>query len=195
MKIIGITGTSGSGKGYVCGILRSKGYTVIDSDALCHDVYENDPECIKEIGEHFPSSVVAQRIDRAALRKIVFSDKDKLEQLNSIAHKYILRKMDGMIAEAVSHGCKVVFVDAPQLFEAGLNDKCNSVVSVIAPYDLKIKRIIERDGINKEAAETRLLNQHNDKFFISNSDFIINNDGKSDISYQITKILTSILGA
>lgn len=193
MKIIGITGTSGSGKGYICDILRSKGYTVIDSDELCHDVYENDAECIKEIGEHFPSSVVSQKIDRRILGKIVFSDKDKLKKLNSIAHKYILRKMDSMIAEAASCGCKVVFVDAPQLFEAGLDARCDSVVSVIAPYDLKIERIIERDGIDKEAAETRLLNQHNDKFFISNSDFIINNDGRNDISYQITKILTSIL--
>lgn len=193
MKIIGITGTSGSGKSYVSGILRGLGYKVIDSDRLCHELYETDTACISEIRETFGGVITDGKVDRSKLSKIVFSDGEKLKKLNSIAHKYVLQSLDFTLKELAQKGEKTVFIDAPQLFESGLDKKCGYIIAVTAPNGEKIKRIIMRDGISREAAESRLSNQYDNDFFLANSNFVINNDGKEDVTFQVMKALSSIL--
>ena len=192
MKIIGITGTSGSGKGYISDILRDLGYKVFDADKICHEIYENNAECISEINNIFHDVITDGKVDRSKLSKIVFDDKEKLNKLNYVAHKYVLYSLDSSLKESEENGEQTVFIDAPQMYESGLDKKCSYIVSVIAPIDIKIKRITERDKISEEAAKKRLSNQYDDAFFISKSDFIINNDGKEDVYYQVIKILSSI---
>ncbi len=193
MKIIGITGTSGSGKGYVSDLLRSFGYKVIDSDRLCHELYETDTACISEIRETFGDVITDGKVDRSKLSGIVFSDAVKLKKLNSIAHKYVLQSLDLTLKELEQKGEKTVFIDAPQLFESGLDKKCSYIIAVTAPDEEKIQRIIKRDGIGRDAAVSRLSNQYDNDFFLANSNFVINNDGTEDVTSQVTEALSSIL--
>ena len=128
MKIIGITGTSGSGKGYVSDILRGLGYKVFDADKICHEIYENNDECISEINNIFRDVITDGKVDRSKLSKIVFNDKEKLNKLNCVAHKYVLYSLDSSLKESEENGEKTVFIDAPQMYESGLDKKCSYIV-------------------------------------------------------------------
>lgn len=193
MLIIGLTGISGSGKGYVCSIFVRHGIPCIDTDEIVHRLYESDPECIAQIRELFGDGVISDNgtVDRAALREIVFSDKEQLQKLNAAVHRHTLLSVDRRISEYTDRGHKAVVVDAPQLFESGYNKKCDVVISVMADNELRISRICKRDSISRDAAIARISNQKSDCFFADNSDYIVNNYGE-DVENQVIRILEQL---
>ncbi len=191
IMIAGITGRSGSGKSYVSNIFAQYGFTVIDSDAVSRNVTMADSACLKEITEFFGNGILLAdgSLNRRALGEIVFYDKDKLKTLTSITHKYILEEIERIIAESD----RDILIDAPLLFEADLDKRCDATIGVIAYDNILIKRISARDGISLETAAARLAKQHNNDFFVKNCTYIIENNGTAEELEKKTKELIHLL--
>ena len=192
---VGITGGSGSGKGYVCSILKEMGYPCIDTDAIVHTLYSTSEACLAELKDEFGEEIFYNgEVVRQKLANIVFSDTAKLKALNSIVHRYVILECDKKCRELFEQGYDTVFIDAPQLYEAGMDKSLDAVIAVIAPVDVRIKRIIKRDGIDEDKAISRINNQHSDKFFIDNADYIIDNglSSESELHNRVKEIITKL---
>lgn len=181
--IIGITGASGSGKSVASKCFEKAGFKIVDLDKITHEIYKTDKECVNEIKTVFGNEVIGsnQEVLRKKLGEIVFNDGKKLNILNSIVHKYILKKaMD----EINTH--KNVVIDAPLLFEAKLDKLCDITLGIISERSENAKRITVRDDISYDLAQKRLEKQHDDLFFEKNCTFCIHNN--SDVQSFIKNI-------
>jgi dephospho-CoA kinase len=183
---IGLTGPTGAGKGYVCKILEQKGFKIIDCDVHARKVVEKGSPILSDLANAFGSDIIKNgELDRALLASRAFENKEKASVLNSIMHPAIIKS-----CEDEAKGLCVL--DAPQLFEAGIEDKCYKVISVIASENVRIKRIMERDNISEEQARQRMSVQFSNDYFIDHSDYVIYNDNEN-LSTQIENILEVIL--
>ena len=184
MLIIGITGPSGSGKGAVSGYLYSKGFKVIDADAVYHDIITPPSPCIDELVSVFGKSILLDNgyVDRKALAKLVFGDenKEKLSLLNKITHKYVIDRINEILSDYKSSGATACVIDAPLLIEAGIHKDCDLTISVLSQKNTRIERIMQRDGIDRQAAERRINSQRPDEFYKDNTDETLYNDGDLD---------------
>ncbi len=184
--LIGLTGQTGAGKGYAGKILADMGFNVIDSDSVVRDIYKSNLPLIDVLAAEFGRDIVKDGgIDRKKLGTAVFGDKEKLERLNSIVHPFV-------IAECEKRAVPPAVLDAPQLFEANAQSKCSKVICVVADKELRLKRIMQRDGIGRDEALKRIDSQLSEEYYINNSDFVIYNNGE-DIKKQIIKITEEIL--
>ncbi len=163
MKIIGLTGGTGSGKGFVSERLKARKAYVIDADAVAHEIIEKGRPAYKEIVDYFGSEILDENgnIFRRKLGNIVFSDKDKLAFLNSCTHKYINMEIMRIIEEVKpqTNVYSAIIIDAPLLAEAGLVDICDDIWVVYADSEVRVKRIMERDSISEEQARNRIASQ------------------------------------
>lgn len=181
MKIIGLCGGSGSGKGAVSKIFLTLGIPSIDTDAVYHDITSSNSACVDELASFFGNIIIDSNggLDRRALSGIVFGDnsQDKLERLNEIAHRHILDKTREIIKAYEANGVGAVIIDAPLLFESGFDRECDFTIVVVADRDIRIKRILERDAIDLESAKRRIDSQITDDELKSKCDYIIENNG------------------
>jgi len=196
MKIIGLTGGSGAGKGEVCKAFLRLGIESIDTDKISREITRKG-ECLIELVENFSGDILKDdgELDRKKLAYIAFSSKENHANLNKITHKYILKECNRIMLEMQSSGSKAVIIDAPMLFESGFDKNCDIIISVIADLEKRVGRIKKRDGITDEQAENRIKNQKCDGFFIENSDYAIyNNFDLNDVYTQVLKIYNIIFG-
>lgn len=178
VMVVGLTGQTGSGKTTVCNAFENNGFTVINADMIARKVVDKGSPCLAELEDCFGKEILTADgdLNRKYLSKIVFNDKCKLEQLNSISYPYITSEILNQIRINSDMGNKLILLDAPTLFESRADDFCELIISVVAKYDIRLQRIISRDGLSKEEAENRMNSQHDEKFFVENSDFIIKNN-------------------
>ena len=190
MLTVGLTGNSGSGKGHLCALIASDDICIIDTDRVYHEMIHGPSECTDALVSAFGRSILNDNggINRAELGKIVFSDKDMLNELNRITHRYIFDECGRIITAC---GKKITVIDAPVLFESDFYKKCDVTVGVVADVETRIRRIIERDSISREKALARINSQPADDWFRSRCDYIIENNGE-DIEAQ-AKLLVSEL--
>ncbi|MCD8005595.1 MAG: dephospho-CoA kinase [Oscillospiraceae bacterium] len=179
IRVIGLTGQSGAGKSTVSGIFSDEGFPTINADEVSHKV-SSYKDFLSEVSELFPECVSLYGFDRKKLAGIVFCDSEKLKTYTDLIFPYISREIFRQIETYRRAGEKLILLDAPTLFESGLDDICSSVVSVIAPMELKIQRVLERDGIPIEMVKSRLGSQKSDDMFISKSQFTIVNNSDID---------------
>lgn len=184
--LIGLTGPTGAGKGYVCKYLKTLGFNIINSDDVVKNIYESNSKLLSRLSDCFGNDIVKDNVlDRKRLGEIVFSDKEKLKLLNSLVHPAVISRCEEI--------AKVPAVlDAPQLFEANAQDKCYKVISVIASEEIRKERIIKRDTLTNAQAQDRINAQHTNKYYIDNADYVIYNNGE-DIKAQIDNILEEML--
>lgn len=189
-KLIGLTGTTGAGKSQVAEIFRQNGYTIIDADFMARKAVEN-PLVLDLLCHHFGDDILEENIlNRKLLAKRAFETKEKTALLNSITHPFItaifIKKIDDLSKKNITK----ILLDAPQLFESRLDAICDKVVSVVADENIRIKRIMQRDNIDVDAATKRMSVQFSADFFINNSDYIITNNSTLDkLQNQAEKIL------
>ena len=178
MKIVGLTGGSGAGKGTVSMLFRELGCIIVDTDLLYHSMISADSECSRAIIAQFGDSVKNESggIDRRLLANIVFSDRTMLDQLNVIAHAHVRAECDHIIESNRAIGTEIMIIDAPQLFEAEMDKICDVTVAVIANELIRIDRICKRDHITEENAIARIRSQRSDAFFRENCNYVIEND-------------------
>ena len=190
MKVIGLCGGSGSGKGTVSKIFAEIGIPSIDTDAVYREMTLSDSPCMRELRDEFGDEVVNSQggLDRARLASIVFNDPSKLEKLNKIAHSFILDETRRRLAAYNDEGFSAVIVDAPVLFESGFDNECDEIICVVADRDIRTDRIMSRDRITRDAAEKRIASQMPDEILISKCNQVIYNN--SDIESLREQILS-----
>jgi len=187
MTVLGLTGKSGSGKSVVADYLKQFSASVIDCDKLYSEMVSSPSECTQKIASVFGTEVLNSdgSLNRKALGALVFGkqNKSRLELLNRTVHPLVLKRIREILNELSKSGCKLCVIDAPQLFEAGVNSICDYTLAVTAHQDLRIDRIVNRDNISVDSAKARISSQLEDSYFVMNADFVIDNSSSLDELY------------
>ena len=195
MLVIGLTGSSGSGKSTVSQMLQEQGFQIINCDSVARDVVRPGSPCLNAIIETFGETVrgIDGTLNRRVLADIVFHDKKKLEKLNGIMYPQITADIRGLLHQYQTSGCDFVVLDAPTLFESGADSLCDCTVSVISNDALRIKRITERDNIEEAMAISRLRSQYPNEFYIRRSDYVIKNIGSlTELKQQVHELVSEL---
>lgn len=177
MLIVGLTGSTGSGKGYVSDIFTSSGIPCLDTDKVCRDVYMKGQPCYNDLVAAFGTEILRAdgEIDRRALLELTFPDDGKYRMLNSIAFLHIKKATEKWLGERRDEGASIAVIDAPMLYESGFDGLCDKVIAVIADRSTQICRVMQRDGISEETARLRLEKQKNDSYYRSRCDYLLDN--------------------
>ena len=188
---IGITGGIGSGKTTVCKIVESLGYPVYYADDRGRYLTDNDPDILQRIRAHFGKKVFNNddTLNRAALSKIVFINPEELEILNGIVHPVINTDYQNWKAQQNS---KLVFKEAAIMFETGMYKELEFVICVMAPEELRIKRVMTHKNMSRQDVENRIANQWNDKQRLALAEAIIYADDEQLVTPQLTAIISRL---
>ncbi len=195
MKIVGITGPSGSGKGYLSAELEKLGYVHLDADSIYHSLLSSSDEMKAELVRAFGSEIEKDgEIDRKALGAKVFGKGNarRLLRLNKITHKYVCREYIKHIISYKEQGAKGIIIDAPLLIEARLDKLCDTNVFVTASREVRVSRIMERDKIDRTAAKMRIDSQKDDTFYAKCCQHIFLNNGEesaADFALELDRLL------
>lgn len=190
MKILGLTGGSGTGKSAACTAFARLGCGVIDADATYRTLCDTCEPMLKEIQNVFGDVFSTDgKLDRKKLGAIVFADAQKLQQLNAITHPYIRQAARDAFAAYSKRGCLLCIYDAPVLFEGEMETLCDKTCAVLAARNTRIARIVARDAITEEYAALRIDAQKDDAFYRERCDYVVQNDADLDTLYtQVRKI-------
>ena len=174
--IIGITGGTGCGKTTLLNEIHKLGGLVLDCDAIYHELLQTDKGMLAAIENRFPGVVESGTLNRKKLGAIVFADGQALLDLNAITHKAVKQEVLRQLEARPS----LAAIDAIGLFEGGLAALCDVTVAVTAPAEMRIKRLMARDGISEQYAGSRIAAQHEDAWFRARCDFVLDNDADLD---------------
>ena len=194
LTIVGITGNTGSGKTTALEVLDGMGAGIIDCDKLYHEMLESDYTMISDIQEFFPETVQDFKVDRKKLGEIVFSDEQSLLTLNAITHRHIGRQVRKQLRQFAMAGRAIAAVDAIALIESRIAEECDVVVGVIADPDIRVQRIIQRDGISEDRAWMRIKAQKPEDYFRENCDYILENNGsENEFKEQCEELFAEVI--
>jgi dephospho-CoA kinase len=194
MKIIGITGNSGSGKSTISKLI-SKNYEakIIDADKIAKEMTKNNGEYLQAIRQAFGNDVIKNNeLDRKKLADIVFLNRAEKEKLDGLTFEYVVEEIKKELETNQNLDYQYIILDVPLLFESKLDKLCDYTIGVIAPKTEKIKRICKRDKLSKEKALQRLNSQPNDEFFTKNCNTVINNENKEETIKMVNEIMLKL---
>ena len=171
--VIGITGGTGAGKTSALRAIEDLGGRVLDCDAVYHQMLREDKELQAAIGAEFGGVFTRSgELDRKKLGEMVFSSKERLARLNDIAFQFVKPELERRMAEAP---CRLWAIDAISLVESGLGQLCDRTVAVTSPQELRVRRIMARDGIDERYARMRIGAQKSDQYFREHCDCELEN--------------------
>ncbi|MBQ6430487.1 MAG: aminopeptidase [Oscillospiraceae bacterium] len=182
MTVIGITGGTGSGKTTLLQAVKNRGGLCIDCDQLYHELLLRDEALLAALAARFPIAFDGGVLNRKTLGRLVFADRDALAALNEITHAIVCREVRKTIRETEK---TLVAIDAIALFESGLNELCDVTVAVTAPEDVRIERIMKRDGISREDTIKRIRAQKSDAEFAAMAQVTLRNDASEEAFVDI----------
>ncbi|MDD3169551.1 MAG: dephospho-CoA kinase [Eubacteriales bacterium] len=193
MKVIGLTGGIGSGKTTVTDYLTSRGFHVLDADKIAREIVLPGSEILIQLAAVFGSEILLEdgNLNRKKLGAIVFSDAEKKKTLDALMHTRILELIHERILLFREKGeKKVIFIDAPLLFETGLDSSVSEIWVIDVDDETRIERIMERDGLNREDIEKRISTQMAQEEKNRWADVILDNSGDQKMLYrQIEELL------
>ena len=172
----GITGGIGSGKSYVCKLLAQRGIEVYDCDAAAKRLIRTSPRLRQQL------KALIGSLDKAAISRFLLANEENQQAVNAIVHPAVFQDFEesGML-----------WMESAILFESGADKLVDRVVVVTAPEEIRIGRVMQRDGITREKALQWIARQWPQEQVIARADFEIVNDGQADLNSQIEKLLTS----
>lgn len=177
MKIVGLTGTSGSGKTTVCELIKQMyNAKIIDADKIARNLAKKGNLYLQAIVLEFGKEILNENeeLNRKKLANIIYDNEEKREKLNKITFKYVVDEIKNIIGKLQNED--LIIIDAPLLFESNLNKICDFTIGVIAKEKIKIQRICKRDNIDEQTALKRIKIQKNDEFLKENTSCIIYNN-------------------
>lgn len=188
MLLVGLTGNIASGKSTVAQLLSEHGATIIDADVLARRAVEKGSPVFEEIVKRWGTSVLTPdgHLDRAALRRVVFSDAKELEALNNLVHPEVERLRTARVDEAKSRGDRIVVCDIPLLFEKKMADRFDKIVLVDAARPLRLERLVNERGLRETEAMDMIAAQMPAELKRARADFVIDNGGTlSELTRQV----------
>jgi len=186
-KVIGLTGGIGSGKTTVANYFQEMGVPVYIADDGAKRVMQSK-NILAEVKSAFGGNVFDDDIlNRAKLAQIVFNDKEQLAKLNAIVHPAVKLDFDDWVKKHINND--YVMYEAAILFESGRYKDCDVIITVTAPEEVRIDRVMKRDKATREEVLSRMKMQWNDEKRISNSNFVINNNNLKNAKEEVVKIL------
>lgn len=190
IMIIGLTGMSGAGKSTVSEVFRTRGFSVINCDAIARNVARRR-EFLEEVAERFSPDMLRPdgTLDRPKVASLIYNDEVNRGKYQRVIFPYIIYD----IIEGIHRAKSSVLLDAPTLFEARLDFICDKIVSVCADDDLCAARIAERDNISPEKARERISAQHDAAFFKKSSDYFIENNGTCEELRHKTEVIIDMI--
>ncbi|MCI9596308.1 MAG: dephospho-CoA kinase [Firmicutes bacterium] len=193
MDVIGLTGGIGAGKSTVSAYLQTKGFVIIDADQIARQVTAPGSPLLAELGREFGTDILTEEggLDRKTLAAIVFADVEKRKKLDSLTHGRIIQRIQEQMETYEATGIhRGIIIDAPLLFETGLNEKCQKTWLVTAKQDIRITRVCARDGMTAAEVAARIRNQMDDEEKKKRADRIIDNSGTiEELKQQIQELI------
>jgi dephospho-CoA kinase len=188
---LGVTGGIGSGKTSVCRVFEILGIPVFSADQEARKIMDTDP-VIGEMVENAAGSSVYENgiLKREALAKLIFNNSEILAKINSIIHPVVFQKF---IEWATLQNSPYVILEAAILFESGASSLVDKTLTVIAPAEERIARVMRRNMLTREQVLERIRNQSPDDDKMRQSDFVVNNSERDMIIPGILKIHNLLL--
>ena len=191
MKRIGLTGGIGSGKSYIAGVLEKMGYPVYYSDEQAKVLTDTHPEIRAGLISRFGTGIYSEEIlNRKELAAHIFNSESDRIFVNQLIHPVVRADFDRWCAEQHT---ALVFNEAAILFETGAYTQFDGTLLVVAPLDLRIQRVMQRDRCTVAQAEARMKSQWSDEQKIPLATCIVMNDGKSPLLSQLEHVVTTLL--
>lgn len=193
--IIGLTGPTGAGKSEAARALTAAGCVVVDADKVSR-VAVAEPSCLSALAEAFGSDILLPdgTLNRRELARRAFATHEKELLLNAITHPRILKYMNTQIRTALELDVPAVVVDAPLLFESGMDSVCQVTAAVLAPAAVRLQRICARDGLSEADAVLRMKIQPQDDYYIARADRVFYNTGTAEhLRTEVTQWLIGLL--
>jgi len=188
---LGITGGIGSGKTSVCKVFEVLQIPVFSADLVAQQMMESDKEIIKGINSIAGKDLYSSgKLDRMTLASIIFNDNTLLKKVNSLVHPGVFEQFRRWVPEQTA---PYVIMEAAILFESGASEIVDRIVTIIAPAEERIQRVILRNKLSKEQITERMRNQMDDEARVRNSDYIISNSENEMIIPAILAIHNDIL--
>ena len=192
MLKIGLTGGIGAGKSTVAGIFKVLGVPVFDADATAKNILNTDSVLREQIAATFGSETYKNGLlDKKYLATLVFNNPDQLKLLNQIIHPAV--KIDFKKWLNANKNSPLVIKEAAILFESGSYKDCDAIISISAPQEMRIQRVIERDHLTYEEVMSRINNQWTDEMRKNKSDYIIDNQNIKKACTQTENTIKKLL--
>lgn len=190
MKIIGLTGGIGTGKSTVSAYLAQKGCKIIDADLISHQMTEAGSPCLAEIKAAFGEEVFLRdgNLDRKKVGRLVFADATKKKTLEQIITRRVIEKTLRILQDCRAQQEDLVVLDAPLLFECGMQRYTDETWLVVCRTETRLRRIAARDGLAEEDIQKRIANQMSTEQKEKLADYII--DNSRDLAWLYAQIDT-----
>ena len=190
MKIIGLTGGIGTGKSTVSAYLAQKGCKIIDADLISHQMTEAGSPCLAEIRDAFGEDVFLRdgNFDRKKVGRLVFADATKKKTLEQIITRRVIEKTLRILQDCRAQQEDLVVLDAPLLFECGMQRYTDETWLVVCRTETRLRRIAARDGLAEEDIQKRIANQMSTEQKEKLADYII--DNSRDLAWLYAQIDT-----
>ena len=174
-KIVGLTGPTGSGKSSLTAVCENLGYTVINCDLVAREAVVKGSNGLNALVKAFGEDILDNdgSLNRGALAKKSFSTKENTELLNKTLLPFIVN----LITDKIEN-CDKVVLDAPTLFESGIDKICTKTIAVLADKNTRLARIMSRDSIDEQSALLRINAGKTDDFYKANADVVLHNNGE-----------------
>lgn len=188
--VIGITGNSGTGKSEIAKLLAEKiNAEIINADLVAKKLSEPGNIYNEKIVELFGEEILEnKKINRKKLADIIYNNSQKRELLNNLTYIYVGNEIKHMVKLIKNQN---VIIDAPLLFESGLDKFCDFTIAVFADEKTKVERICKRDGIDESIAKSRLSIQEKIEYYKTRADYILENNGNLN-EINLEEICTKI---
>lgn len=188
VKVVGLTGGIGTGKSTAADYLKEKGFAHIDADQIGRNITADGSPMLSVLDDVFgPKGEYGREgfdilrgdgsLDRKSLAELVFSDMSRKQKLDEIMFKAIIAEVDRQVEAAYAVEPVGIMIDAPLLFEAGLDDRCDLIILMVADLDTRVHRVCMRDGATEQEVISRINSQMSDEEKKLRSDIIIDNSG------------------
>ena len=182
MTVIGLTGPTGAGKTTALGVLEGMGFAVVDCDALYYELLRRDQALRSKLTDAFGDVFLPDgQLDRPGLGRRVFGDAAALERLNAIVFPAVTAAVRERLAACEGRG---LVVDAINLVESGLGELCDFTVALTAPAEVRVRRIMARDGISEDYARRRVAAQKNDSYYRRHCTLVLENRAGSRAEFE-----------
>jgi len=192
--IVGLTGQTGAGKSTVAAMLADRGFIIIDGDVIAREIMAAGSPVLKTLAAEFGKDILNGdgSLNRKLLASRAFAGRESTLRLNEITHPIITENIVSKIKNAEKEGARAVIIDAAVLLESGVAGLCDLIAAVTAPEEIRLSRIMERDGLNKADALIRIQAQLGEEYYQKKADIVLTAYPPSKVKDEVEKLAALI---